>query len=529
MIKVRQIKIDVLKDSKEARLKALTKKMKLNANQILDVKINRQSIDARDKNQIFYVYELLVTIKGEDQYLKNNKNPDILMHHNEKFKLICDGTEEIKSNIAIIGSGPAGLFCAYVLAENGYKPIVIERGKKVEERTKDVEEFWKTGILNPESNVQFGEGGAGTFSDGKLNTLIKDPLHLGKKVFDTFVKHGADPEILYSYKPHIGTDVLAKVVASMREEIIKNGGEFYFESMLTNVNIREGKVRSIEINHKDLIFVDALVLAIGHSARDTFLMLNSNGIRMENKPFAVGVRVEHDQAMIDEAQYGEKYAQVLSKAPYKLTYQTKKGRGVYSFCMCPGGYVVNASTNPGELAINGMSYHDRGSRKANSAIIVSIDERDYGSKLFDGMRYQQKLERLAYNLGMGKIPTSTLRDYYDGVPNEVNVDPEIKGKYTICDINKIFEDKINESLKEAFHEFGKKIKGFDNPDTILHAVESRTSSPVRIIRYDNMEANIEGIYPCGEGAGYAGGITSAAIDGIMIASAIAHKFKHKKI
>ena len=521
MIKVRQIKIDVLKDNEDERYNLLLKKLKVNKSDILSYKISKQSIDARDKNSIFFVYEFIVSLKNESNY--KNFNNDISLCEEKNFEVTNIGNKELKNRPVIVGCGPAGLMAAYILAEYGYKPLIIERGKKVEERQKDVEEFWKTGILNTNSNVQFGEGGAGTFSDGKLNTLIKDKENFGKKVFETFVKCGAPEEILYSFKPHIGTDILSKVVANMRNDIIFLGGEFRYNSTLTDLIIKDGKLCGIKVN-EEIINTDVLILAIGHSARDTFYMLHDNGVIMENKPFAVGIRVEHNQKNIDIAQYG-KYAQILEKAPYKLTYTTSRGKGVYSFCMCPGGYVVNASSEENMLAINGMSYSKRDSINANSAIVVSVDEKDYGANLFDGIKYQRNLESLAYKLGEGKIPTQVLIDYKNNRVSKYDINPIIKGDYHICNINEIFDDTINESIKEAFINFGKKIKGFDNDDVIIHAVESRTSSPVKIIRDENFESNIKGLYPIGEGAGYAGGITSAGIDGVRIAKKIIETYK----
>lgn len=522
MLKIRQIKVEVLSDNEDARFNALLKKIKLKKEDILNYKITKQSLDARDKECIYYVYEMVVEINNEEGYLKKNKNKDIEFYQEEVYEYKKEGNQKLNNNIVIVGSGPAGLFAAYILAENGYKPIIIERGKRIEERIKDVENFWNTNKLNLNSNVQFGEGGAGTFSDGKLNTLIKDKNNRMKKVFTTFVLCGAPEDILYSYKPHIGTDKLRNVIINMRNKIIDMGGKFLYETALTDIIIEDNTLKKIIVNNSEEILCDALILAIGHSARDTFEMLYKKNLEMANKPFAVGLRIEHIQKMIDEAQYGKKYAEILSKSTYKLTHQSSNGRGVYTFCMCPGGFVVNASSEEKRLVINGMSNHDRNEENSNSAIIVTISEKDYGTNILDGVRYQRLLEEKAYSLCNGKIPVQLYKDYKDNKLSDKfeSVKPIIKGNYDFANLNDLFSKEINDSLKETIEVFGKKIKGFNNDDTILLGVESRTSSPIKIIRDENFESNIKGIFPCGEGAGYAGGITSAAIDGIKVAEAI---------
>lgn len=528
MIRVRQLKIEVTLDNKENLIKAISKKLKVSKDSIKDIKIKKQSLDARNKNEIYYVYEVDVSLDNENQVLKNNyNNQDIFISPKEDYNFKITGKEKLRKRPIVVGSGPAGLFVAYLLAENHYNPLVIERGEKVEDRIITVNTFWETGKLNPESNVQFGEGGAGTFSDGKLNTLVSDKDNRGKKVLETLVLCGAPHDILYSYKPHIGTDILTKVVKNMRNKIIEMGGEFLYNTCLTNIEINNNRIVGIEVNNKDKLECDTLVLAIGHSSRDTFKMLLDNNVNMEAKPFAVGVRVEHSQNMINESQYGEKYKNLLGSASYKLTYKSTNNRGVYSFCMCPGGYVVNSSSEENRLAINGMSNHNRDSENANSAIIVTVFPRDFGNNPLDGIKFQRLLEEKAYKLGKGNIPVQLLRDFIDNKISTTfkNVKPIFKGDYKFSNLNELLPNEINLALKEAFPYFGKKIKGFDNDDTILAGIESRTSSPVRIIRNDDFESNIGGIYPCGEGAGYAGGITSASMDGIKVAEAIAKKYK----
>ena len=512
MIRIKNIKINVKKENQEELIKLYVfKKYSIN---VLSFKIYKRSIDARHKPDIFYVYEIDIDING-GKYLKYDNIEEI---NDDEYK-ISTLSKTLKNSPIIIGFGPAGIFCSYILAKAGLKPIVFERGKQVDERINDVEEFWKTNKLNPNSNIQFGEGGAGTFSDGKLNTMIKEKLRQ-KFVFKTFVECGAPEDILYINKPHIGTDVLRTVIKNMRNKIIELGGTINYNCTLTNINIENNKIKSISINDKDVYKTDNLVLAIGHSARDTFKMLNEY-LTLTPKPFAVGIRVQHKQDLINKNQYGNSY-KYLDNADYKLTYQTKDGRGVYSFCMCPGGFVVNSSSEENRLCINGMSNYARNEENANSAIVVTVSPNDYGNNIFDGMNFQQELENKAFLEGKGLIPVSLYKDYKKGQISTSfgEIKPIFKGGYNFANINNIFPDYINNSLKEGIDYFNTKINGFNNDDTIIAAVEARTSSPVRILRDDNLESNIKGIYPCGEGAGYAGGITSAAIDGIKVAEKI---------
>ena len=529
MIRIRQIKISVEKDNLNYLKKKVSLILKCPETDIKTISISKKSLDARKKPNIFYIYEVDVDVKNEEHLLKKHQlNKDIFLTPEEKYIYPKIGNKKLKHRPIIIGSGPSGLFCAYLLAELGYKPIIIERGEKIEERVKSVEEFWKTGVLNKNSNVQFGEGGAGTFSDGKLNTLVKDKSFRMKKVFEIFVASGADKEILYTNNPHIGTDVLRKVIINLRKKIIDLGGEFHYQTKLTNINIQENKVTSIEINHKEIIETDILVLAIGHSARDTFEMLDKKDFSLEPKPFAVGLRIQHPQELININQYG-KNTKLLPPASYKLTYQTKEGRGVYSFCMCPGGYVVNASSEEKRLAINGMSYHDRNSQNANSAIVVTISPKDYGTNPLDGLTFQRELEEKAYALGNGKIPIQTIKDFHNSVESKKlgNISPIFKGDYQLTNLNQIFPSYISASIKEALSNFDKKIPGFNDDDALLAGVESRTSSPVKIPRGENLESHIKGIYPCGEGAGYAGGITTSAMDGLKVAESIISTYQNE--
>lgn len=526
MIRVRQVKVLVEENNTEQQKRAISKKLHVKPTEILSFTIHKESIDARKKDAIYYVYEFDVQLSSEEKYLSKHHSDDILKTPDETYHLPQSGTIPLAHRPIIVGCGPAGLFAGYLLAEAGYRPILIDRGEKIEDRVKTVEEFWQTGKLNPESNVQFGEGGAGTFSDGKLNTLVKDKKGYGRKVFETFVKYGAPKEILYLQKPHIGTDLLRKVIIDMRTDMMKMGAEFLYQTCFTDIILKDGKICGIEVNHQRQIPCEVVILALGHSARDTFELLYERKLSIEAKPFALGLRVQHPQAMIDVSQYGEKYAKRLSPASYKLTYTTKNGRGVYSFCMCPGGYVVNASSEEGLLAINGMSYHDRNSKNANSAIVVTITPEDFGTGPLDGMYLQRTLEKKAYQLGKGQIPLQLWKDYQE---NKVStsfgeVKPEIKGKYQFCNLRDLLPEFIQESLLEAIPVFGKRIHGFDRPDFLLAGIESRTSSPIRMVRDEHYSSNIRGIYPCGEGAGYAGGITTAAIDGVKVAEEIINTY-----
>ena len=526
MIRIRNIKLSL--NEKENILKEkVSKKLKININKIKTIKINKKSLDARNKNNICYVYELDVKVENESKILTKIKSKDIFKTPNEVYKCIITGEKSIQNRPIIVGSGPSGLFAAYLLAEHGYKPLIIERGENIEDREKTVDKFWKTGLLNTSSNVQFGEGGAGTFSDGKLNTLVKDKNYRMKKVFETFVSCGAPKEIMYENNPHIGTDILKNVIINMRNKIINMGGEFRFNTCLTDINIKNNQINSIVVNENEIIECNLLVLAIGHSARDTFKMLNKRNLIMDSKPFAVGVRVIHSQEMINKKQYGEKNYNKLPPANYKLTYTTSKGRGVYSFCMCPGGYVINSSSENNMLVINGMSNYKRDSGFANSAIVVTVSKDDFGQEIFSGLEFQMNLEQKAYLLGKGKIPVQSFNGYVENKPLGSINSSAIKGSYQTSNLNEIFPEYINEAIKEGMMYFDKKITDFASSNPILLGVESRTSSPIKIFRDENLMSNIKGIFPCGEGAGYAGGITTSAIDGIKVFESIAKIYRNK--
>ena len=525
MIKVRQIKIEVEHDNKDYLLDKIIKKLNTKKENIIDYKISKKSIDAR-RNEIYYVYEVIVNLKNEN---KINLSKDIIYYKEKEYKLPPSGDIFLKERPIIVGSGPAGLFSAYILVSAGYKPIIIERGKNIELRTKDVEEFWESGVLDENSNVQFGEGGAGTFSDGKLNTLIKDKDNLKKKVLEIFVLNGAPKEILYLQNPHIGTDNLRIVVKNIRENILKMGGEIRYQTKLTNLIIENQKLIAIEVNDKERIPCKNLILAIGHSARDTFRMLIKNNLEIVSKPFAVGVRVMHQASLINENQYG-KFKDILPPASYKLTYNTKNGRGVYSFCMCPGGYVIDSSSEKERLVVNGMSNYKRDTNTSNSAIIVTVTNKDFGNDVDSGIKFQRELEEKAYKLADGKIPIQLWQDFLDNKKSTKlgRVEAITKGDYEFANLREILPNFITQSLIEAMPNFAKKIEGFNNPDVVLAGIETRTSSPIRIVRDLNFESNIKGIYPCGEGAGSAGGITSSAIDGMKIAKYLIEKYSLNK-
>lgn len=533
----------------EEQLKSKISKM-IKTNNFSIKRLVKKSIDARDKSDLLYILTVDIESPEEKQILKRSiKNNNITEAKDMvyRFPVINDIRKEIENanRPVIVGAGPAGYFCGLYLARNGFRPIILERGKSVEDRSVDVESFWQGEKINPNSNVSFGEGGAGTFSDGKLNTGIKDKTGRINAVVKDFISFGAGEEIAYNNKPHVGTDVLKKVMHNMREEIIRQGGEIYFNTLFRDFSYidSKGKVTDnssnyygINIECKDLLSgkqnnfnASCLILAIGHSSRDTFLALKDK-LPMEAKAFAVGLRVEHKSLMINEAQYGKSdLAKALPTADYKMTYHSSMGRSVYSFCMCPGGYVVNASSGENQSVVNGMSYHDRAAENSNSAIVVNVTPEDFINEGFgkygvlSGMYFQEKYEKLAFEAGKGKIPVQLFGDYKskrisDGFRS---IKPCLKGSYEFADLNICLPEYVNNAIIEGISYYDGKLKGFAMEDAVLSGVESRTSSPVRIIRNENFMSEAIGIFPCGEGAGYAGGITSAAVDGIKVAEAAA--------
>ena len=522
MLRINQLKLHPGHTKEELENK-ICSFLRIKKEDLKEMSIVKQSIDARKKPEIFFTYTIDVKVSHEKNILKKMKNKVSL---SSDTKYIIQKGNPIEKRPVIAGFGPAGLFAGYILAKAGYNPIIFERGRSVENRYEDVKKFWKTGILDTVSNVQFGEGGAGTFSDGKLNTVVKDPYGRNKFVLETFVKFGAPEAILYEQKPHIGTDILIDVVKNMRKDIIRLGGEVNFESQITDLIIENNTLKAVVINNKETVETDNLILAVGHSARDTFKMLFDKNISMQSKSFAVGVRIEHPQSMINKCQYGDADMKYLPTASYKLTSNLSNGRGVYTFCMCPGGYVVNASSEEGRLAINGMSYSNRDGRNANSAVIVTVTPEDFDDKTaLGGVYFQQKLEENAFKAGNGKVPVQRFEDFCNRKVTDKlgEVTPCICGEYTFADVRGILPDFIGDSLEEGIMEMDNKIHGFAMNDALLSGVESRTSSPLRINRNSDFESDIKGFYPCGEGAGYAGGITSAAMDGIKVAEAIIKK------
>lgn len=496
-------------------------KLKINKQDIISAELYRKSVDARDKGDVHFCVSIIAKLKNETQVLKRNKNAVTFT----KKEYIW---QKAKSHIrpVVIGFGPAGMFAALTLARAGLKPIVYERGADVDTRTADVEKFFSGGELNPESNVQFGEGGAGTFSDGKLNSGIKDIRC--RTVLETFYEFGAQKDILIDAKPHIGTDVLKTVVKNIRKEIISLGGEVNFNSRLDGVYFKDGKLNGISVNGKKLP-CEYLCLCIGHSARDTFKMIYDSGLEMVKKPFAMGVRIEHLQSEINRSLYGDFATHpALKAADYKLAVHLPSGRGVYTFCMCPGGEVINASSEQGGIAVNGMSNSNRDGLNANSALLVGINPEDLeDDNVFAGCELQRQIEQKAYNIANGAVPITTVGNFaFDKKAEIGSVKPTVKPKFVFADLGDIYPDFIIDSLRDGIKEMDKKINGFANPDAILTAPETRSSSPVRIVRNETGEStNFSGIYPCGEGAGYAGGIMSAAVDGIKSAEKIIESIK----
>ncbi|PTP25073.1 hypothetical protein CWO07_21710 [Vibrio splendidus] len=528
MIRLTEIKLPL--DHEESAIQdAIEAKLGINADQVLSFNIFKRGYDARKKSKILLIYTLDVLVENEAELLEQFiSDPHVKVTPDMEYKFVAKAVENQTERPVVIGFGPCGLFAGLVLAQMGFNPIIVERGKEVRERTKDTFGFWRKRTLNTESNVQFGEGGAGTFSDGKLYSQVKDPKHYGRKVIEEFVAAGAPEEILYVSKPHIGTFKLVTMIEKMRASIIELGGEIRFSTRVDDVHMENGQITGLTFSNGEEIKTRHVVLAVGHSARDTFEMLHERGVYMEAKPFSVGFRIEHKQAMIDEARFGKNAGNpILGAADYKLVHHCKNGRTVYSFCMCPGGTVVAATSEEGRVVTNGMSQYSRAERNANSAIVVGIDpERDYPGDALAGIRLQRELESAAYVLGGENYdaPAQKIGDFLKGRdPSEIG---EVKPSFTpgihLTDISKALPDFAIEAIREAIPAFEKKIKGFSTPDGLLTGVETRTSSPVCIKRgKDYQSINLKGFFPAGEGAGYAGGILSAGIDGIKAAEALA--------
>ena len=545
MIRINQIKLPIFEaegQTEEELVKAkVIKLLKIKKDGIRKLKLIRRSIDAREKKNIYFVYTVDVRLhdsivgpvkETEETFVKKLKNNNITVIESIPFSIT---ENEILKNSdirpVIIGCGPCGLFAAHSLIKMGLKPIIIEQGANVDERAEIVERFFETGSLSETCNIQFGEGGAGTFSDGKLNTSVKGQQSYIRYVLEQFVSYGADKNILIDQKPHIGTDILIDIIRSMRNDLIANGADFYFDTKLTDIEISDGKLNGIWVKNlkkkEDAHFLPAnyLILAIGHSARDTFYMLRDKAFDMEKKSFAMGVRVQHPQEIIDRALYGEDRLcdkeRILGPASYKLTHRLKDGRSIYSFCMCPGGYVVNSSSEDKRLCINGMSYNDRGSGVANSALIVNVNADDFPSDdVLSGIEMQRNIEKNAYKLCDGIIPYESYREFKDGCEYPVGhcfYTPQFKGYAAAANVRSILPSFMQEAIIEGMEAFNRQINGFNMDEAIIAGIEARTSSPVRILRDKNGMSNIYGVFPAGEGAGYAGGITSAAIDGIKSA------------
>ncbi|MEY3885865.1 MAG: hypothetical protein RIS87_1640 [Pseudomonadota bacterium] len=539
MIRITEIKLP-LEHKPSDIIAAVIKKLGINATDLVEYTIFKRGIDARKANAILLAYTLDVTVKGETKVLaKLTKDPHVKLAPDTSYKFVAQAPENLETRPVVVGLGPSGLFAALVLAQSGFKPLVLERGKAVRERTKDTFNFWRKSELNTESNVQFGEGGAGTFSDGKLYSQIKDPNHYGRKVLNEFVTAGAPEEILYVSHPHIGTFRLVGMVEKMRETIIALGGEIRFESRVDDIEIApdangQNQVQALILASGERVAANHVVLAVGHSARDTFEMIHKRGIFIEAKPFSIGFRIEHPQSLIDNARHGPNAQHpILGAADYKLVHHASNGRSVYSFCMCPGGTVVASASEEGCVVTNGMSQYSRNERNANAGIVVGITpEVDFPGDPLAGMELQRKWERQAYLLGGStyQAPGQLVGDFLANQPSTEfgAVTPSYTPSVHLTNLDTALPEYVISAIREAIPQFAKQIKGFDLADAILTGVETRTSSPIRIKRNDdNLQSiNTKGLYPTGEGAGYAGGILSAGVDGIRVAEAVALSIRY---
>ncbi|MBB1635164.1 NAD(P)/FAD-dependent oxidoreductase [Cupriavidus sp. UME77] len=531
MLRLSEVKLPL--DHAESDLKAVVlarlAELGVKADGLTGFTVYRRAHDARKRSDIKLTYILDIAVKDEAAAIQRMAGkPNWSVTPDMAYRFVAQASASGTSlRPVVIGMGPCGLLAGLILAQMGFKPIILERGKEVRERTKDTFGLWRKSVLNPESNVQFGEGGAGTFSDGKLYSQIKDPKHYGRKVLDEFVKAGAPEDILYLARPHIGTFRLVSMVEKMRAEIFALGGEVRFETRVEDVDIEGGKMRGLKLSNGEYLQADHVILAVGHSARDTFEMLHERGVFMEAKPFSLGFRIEHPQGMINSSRFG-KFAgnKLLGAADYKVVHHASNGRAVYSFCMCPGGTVVAAASEPGRVVTNGMSQYIRAERNANAGIVVGITPEDFPGGPLAGIAFQRHWEERAFELGGRNYnaPAQLVGDFIARRPSTAMgaVEPSYKPGVTPTDLSTALPDYIIEAIREALPELDKKIAGFAMHDAVLTGVETRTSSPLRIRRKDNYQSmNVEGLYPAGEGAGYAGGIYSAAIDGIEVAEAVA--------
>ncbi|HEY0512537.1 MAG TPA: NAD(P)/FAD-dependent oxidoreductase [Thermoanaerobaculia bacterium] len=527
MLRLTELRLPL--DHSEADLRAaVLRELGIEPGELIGYSVFRRGFDARKKGAIALVYHLDVETTREDEILRRlHNNPHVGPTPDTSYRFLARAPADLAVRPVVIGTGPCGLFAGLLLAEMGFRPILLERGKQVRERTVDTFGLWRQRRLDPESNVQFGEGGAGTFSDGKLYSQIKDPRHHGRKVLTEFVEAGAPPEILYVNKPHIGTFRLVKMVESLRAKIESLGGEIRFRSRVEDLVIAEGKVRGVILADGEHLAADHVVLAVGHSARDTFRMLLDRGVHVEAKPFSIGFRIEHPQALIDRCRFGPQAGNpILGAADYKLVHHCRNGRSVYSFCMCPGGTVVAAASEPGRVVTNGMSQYSRDERNANSGIVVGITPEDYPGGPLAGIDFQRRWEARAFELGGGTYdaPGQLVGDFLAGRPSTEfgAVLPSYRPGVRLGDLSASLPDYAIEAIREALPAFDQQIRGFAMHDAVLTGVETRTSSPVRIRRDETFQSvNTEGLYPAGEGAGYAGGILSAAVDGIKVAEAVA--------
>ena len=532
MIRINEIRLP-LEHPPEALPAEIARRLEIAETTLRGFSVFKRSHDARKKNALMFIYSVDVDVDSADEarlLQKFANDPKIGPTPDTSYHFVARAPAALNTRPVVVGFGPAGIFAALVLAQMGFRPIVLERGKAVRERTKDTWKLWRNNQLDPESNVQFGEGGAGTFSDGKLYSQVRDPRHLGRKVLTEFVKAGAPAEILYVARPHIGTFRLVSMVERMRHEIESLGGEIRFQSRVTGLHIENGHVRGVTLANGEQLAADHVVLALGHSARDTFEMLHANGVFLEAKPFAVGFRIEHPQSLIDKARLGPNAGNpLLGAADYKLVYHASNGRSVYSFCMCPGGQVVAATSEQNCVVTNGMSQYSRAERNANAGIVVNVSPEDFpGDRTnpLSGIAFQRQLETRAFELGgcTYEAPGQRVEDFLAGRPSTHlgTVIPSYQPGVHLTDLSPSLPGFAIDAIREAIPAFERQIRGFALPDAVLTGVETRTSSPLRITRGDDLQSvNVKGLYPAGEGAGYAGGILSAGIDGIRIAEAVA--------